>query len=133
MSTGSQVKSYLKVPDISKILKPRPLQQNFCERPSFCSPRELPTLASVETFVSAQNGNSVYVVDVGDSDFGSRANFGRGHNYEILAAGLPTSFDSFLSRLGNSPINQLNAALADSLCVLGSVDCQDLTFLCKGS
>ena len=130
MSTESQ--SYLKVPDVSKLLKTRPLQENFCEKASFCPPSELLTLASVGQYVSAQKQNSTYVVDLGESDFGSRANFGRGHNHGIFAAGCPTSFDSFLSRLGNIPCNELNTALADSLCILGSVDCQDLTVRCKG-
>ena len=130
MSTESQ--SYLRVPDVSKFLNARPLQDAFGEQPSFYPPSELFTLASIEQYVSAQKKNSVYIVDLGESDFGSRANFGRGHNHEAFTAGCPTSFDSLLSRLVNIPCNELNTALADSLCVLGSVDCQDLTSRCKG-
>ena len=132
MSTGAQVKSYLKVPNVSNFLNARALQTQFCQLPSFCPPSTLATLADVERYVSAQNKDNVYVVDLGESDFGSRANFGRGHDHDALAAGCPTSFDSFLSRMGNSPVNDLNAVLAESLCVLGSVDCQDLTLRCKG-
>ena len=131
MSTGAKIKSYLKVPKISNILKARPLQTHLCEQPSFCPPSPLETLEDIKGYVSAHDKANVYVVDFGESDFGSRANFGRGHNHEVLAAGCPTSFDSLLSRLGNSPVNKLNTAFADSLCVLGSVSCQDLALRCK--
>ena len=74
----------------------------------------------------------VYVLDMGESDFGSRANFGRGHDHSALAAGCATSYDTFLGRMANAACNKLNQALADAVCVLGSVDCSDLSAKCLG-
>ena len=69
-------------------------------------------------------------MDMGESDFGSRANFGRGNDQAALSAGCDTSYASFLRRLSNVAVNRLNRNFSESTCVLGSIDCDDLSVDC---
>ena len=102
MSTD-QARSFLKVRKVSKNLNGWPLQTNLGEFNSFC-PSNPPILAQVEKYASTNNTDNMHVLDIGDSDSRSRANFGRGHDHKLFATGCPISFESFLSRLGNSPM-----------------------------
>ena len=101
MSTD-QARCFLKVPKVSKNLNAWPLQTNLGELNSFCPSSRLVILAQVEKYASTNNTDNMYVLDIGDSDFRSQANFGRGHDHKVLATGCPTLFEIFLSRLGNS-------------------------------
>lgn len=112
-STKTSDSSFVRAVDMKSMLKPRVLQQNAGELASFACADRLASLSDVEEFCrkrssATESPATIFVLDAGDDDFGSRANFGRGHNFAALDAGCPTSFDSFLARLGNVALNSLN-------------------------
>ena len=132
---------------IETLLARRALQKNIGEQESFASynsrssnnagskeaeGNEL-SLGMVSSMVrdriamQPKHTPAIFVVDSSEDDFGSRANFGRGHDTKALAEGCLSSYDVFLKRLSNVAINRLNSQLAQSVCVLGSIDSTDLT------
>lgn len=127
---------HVRVPSIDKFLKPRALQKQFGELSGFCPPQGLKgstmPLEEIEKYVSSSGSNRIFTIDMGDSDFGSRANMGRGHDYGALERGCATSFDAFFSRLSNIAVNRLNDEFSKAVCVLGSVDYTDLVKRCRG-
>lgn len=89
--------------------------------------READAITTSTSTGARGSGGVLYVVDSSEDDFGSRANFGRGHDVKALAQGCPSSYESFARRLMNTAVNAYNAALAADVCVVGSIDSADLT------
>jgi hypothetical protein len=121
---------------VESLLSRRALQKNIGERESFTPSAHSKEEISLGVVASAVRDRmliqpshlpAVFVVDSSEDDFGSRANFGRGHDAKELANGCPTSYDVFLRRISNVAMNRLNEPLAQSVCVLGSIDSADLT------
>ena len=110
-------RAYVRKVDVSQHLAPRALQDNAGARPTFACATELKSLLDVEAFArstaESTKAPSLFVLDAGDDDFGSRANFGRGHNHDALESGCPTSFDMFLKRATNIAISDINRAFAE--------------------
>lgn len=134
--------AHISIPNINKYLSRRQLQTNFGECPTFSlfPPSDIITttnksLGDVSVAVKSRlndvSNGTIFVLDVCEGDFGSRANFGRGNNAEaLLQPWCLSSYDIFLRRLMNIAVNSLNRSFIDSLCVVGSVDCTDLTEKC---
>lgn len=81
---------------------------------------------------STPTTSPIFIVDASEDDFGSRANFGRGHIHSSFEQGCPTSYEVFIRRLSNVAMNKLNKDMAKNICLLGSVDSSDLTKRCQG-
>jgi hypothetical protein len=117
-------------------------QTNFGELPSFTLAIEYGQLTkdllqeAISERVGCQDNNDlsnpIFIVDSSEDDFGSRANFGRGHVESEFENGCLTSYEVFLRRLANVAVNKLNVDMAKDICVVGSIDSADLTNKCRG-
>jgi hypothetical protein len=130
--------SYLKHPRgfINQIISRRKMQTNIGEQDSFSldmqqeeansSTLQDITDAIVKRGLSTPTTSPIFIVDASEDDFGSRANFGRGHDHSNFEKGCPTSYEVFIKRLSNVAMNKLNNDMAKNICLLGSVDSADL-------
>lgn len=106
------------------------MQTNFGQLPSFLPSSSLTTLGDISDFVKKSPQLSCFIVDSSEDDFGSRANFGRGHVHEEFRKGCITSYEIFFKRLSNVALNSLNESFAKNICVLGTIHSPDLTEAC---
>jgi hypothetical protein len=114
---------------LQKHLSPRDMQTNIGQLPSFIPSSPLPTLHDLSTFLQSSPAK-YFIIDSSEDDFGSRANFGRGHVHTEFQNGCLTSYEIFFKRLSNIAINSLNESFARSICVLGTIHSPDLTESC---
>lgn len=106
------------------------MQINIGQLPSFAPSSTLSTLGDISRYIQTSPQVNYFVVDSSEDDFGSRANFGRGHVHAEFQKGCLTSYEIFLKRLSNVAINSLNECFARNICVLGSIHSPDLTEAC---
>jgi hypothetical protein len=114
---------------LHKHLSTRDMQTNIGQLPSFIPSSPLSTLKDLSSFIQS-SPSKYFVIDSSEDDFGSRANFGRGHVHSEFQNGCLTSYEIFFKRLANIAINPLNESFAHSICVLGTIHSPDLTESC---
>lgn len=122
---------------VDKFLVTRPMQVNLGELGSFVlrptASEDCGCWGDFDRMVERRcDSETIFVVDSSEDDFGSRANFGRGHVFSAFAAGCPTSYEVFVRRLANVAVNSLNEEMAHAVCLIGSIDSADLTEQCMG-
>ena len=120
---------------VDKFLSRRNLQTNFGELDSFTLTSSVATLNDVDTAITQRaggNADTLFVIDASDDDFGSRANFGRGHDHSNFEKGCPTSYEVFVRRLCNVAINKLNDSMSRDICLMGSINSSDLALRSEG-
>lgn len=105
------------------------MQTNIGQLPSFLPTSPLLTLHELSLFLQSSSAK-YYILDSSEDDFGSRANFGRGHLHSEFKNGCLTSYEIFFRRLANIAINPLNESFARSICFLGTIHSPDLTESC---
>lgn len=121
---------------VKRYLSRRPMQRNVGELDTFLlgedtSVRDAESWADLDRKIAVRaDSSTIFVVDSSADDFGSRANYGRGHVMAEIQAGCLTSYEVFARRLMNVAINRLNEDMARSLCLVGSVDSADLSLRC---
>lgn len=133
------ISAYLDLPDVNKYLSRRKLQTNIGELTTFSLRHESNiSLNGIKDYIQLRSSeefddkSTIFVLDVCNGDFGSRANFGRGNNEKILCEDwCLTSFNIFLRRLMNIAVSDINESFAKNICVLGSINLSDQTQRCK--
>lgn len=130
--------SYLQTPELlkKKYLSTRDLQINIGQLSNFIPNKQLNTYQDILDYIHENNQNNsnyskhIYVIDSSEDDFGSRANFGRGHIHEEFNKGCLTSYEIFFKRLCNTAVNSLNSQFGNDIRILGTIHSPDLTERC---